>query len=190
MLFPRCRTALAVLLITLGSRAAAQGTATDHIRGKVSDDSNKVVVGATVFITRGPDRAFKQTTTDAEGRFSVDFENGTGDYLVAVSAVGYKNERRRVQKQGEEHDFTANFVLGTESSSQGNSLDQYTNPADGTVSVLFDSGVRLVLGTLGLARFPVERALESNGDGSFSETYESGTPVVAPPLTPGRGSME
>jgi hypothetical protein len=116
VLLLRRRIAVAAALLLLGSRASAQGTPTDHIRGKVSDDSNKVVVGATVFVTRGPDRAFKQTTTDAEGRYTVDFENGTGDYLIAVSAVGYKNERRRIQKQSDEHDFTANFILGHDAS--------------------------------------------------------------------------
>jgi hypothetical protein len=63
---------------------------TEIIRGRVMNDSAKVVVGASVFVTRGPDRAFKQTTTDSAGRYSVSFENGTGDYLVAVSSVGLK----------------------------------------------------------------------------------------------------
>lgn len=91
-------------------RLSAQGT--DVIRGRVTDDSSRIVAAAAVYVTRGPDRAVKQTTTDSAGRYAVSFENGTGDYLVAVSAVGLKSARRRVQRQNEERELVADFVLG------------------------------------------------------------------------------
>lgn len=86
----------------------------DRIRGRVTNDSAQVVVGAAVIVTRGPDRAVKQTTTDSAGRYVVDFENGTGDYLVAVAGSGYRTARRRVQAQAGEHDLTADFTLARE----------------------------------------------------------------------------
>lgn len=93
--------------------AAAQGQAPpDHIHGRVTDDSSRAVVSASVFVTRGPDRALKQTTTDSSGRYSLLFEDGTGDYLVAVTAPGLKTARRRVQRQGSERELVADFVLG------------------------------------------------------------------------------
>ena len=103
------RTAL--LLLTAVTLLGAQSTPTDIIRGRVTDDSARVVTGASVFVTRGPDRAFKQVTTDSAGRYRVEFENGTGDYLVAVNAVGLKSARRRVQRQGTERELVADFVL-------------------------------------------------------------------------------
>jgi len=112
--------AVALLFLTRPTIVAAQEPApavppssgTDIIRGRVTDDSARAVVAASVFVTRGPDRALKQATTDSSGRYSVTFENGTGDYLVAVTAPGFKTARRRVQRQGNEGELVADFVLG------------------------------------------------------------------------------
>jgi hypothetical protein len=102
------------LLLAVGATLLRAQTVTDIIRGRVSTDSSRVVVGASVFVTRGPDRAFKQSTTDSAGRYSVAFENGTGDYLVAVTSVGLKSARRRVQRQNTERELVADFVLGAD----------------------------------------------------------------------------
>ena len=92
----------------------AQGKATqgpDVIRGRVTDDSSRALV-ATIMVTRGPDRLTQSTTSDSMGRYSVRFEQGTGDYLVYVTATGYKPARRRVTRQTTEHEFVADFSLG------------------------------------------------------------------------------
>ena len=106
------RLSFALLLaVVAGQPAGAQG-ASDRLRGRVINDSAQAVIGASVFITRGPDRKLLQTTTDSSGRWSLSFENGTGDYLVAVTAVGYANARRRVQEDGPgPHSFIADFTL-------------------------------------------------------------------------------
>ncbi len=90
---------------TLGAQTA------DVIRGRVTDDSARVVAQATVFVTRGPDRAVQQTRTDSSGRYEVTFDPGTGDYLVAVSAPRLRSARRRVQRVGSERVLVADFVL-------------------------------------------------------------------------------
>ena len=69
------------------------------MRGRVADDSGKALV-ATVVVTRGPDRLVQQTTSDSAGRWSLTFQPGTGDYLVYVSATGFRIARRRAQRQG------------------------------------------------------------------------------------------
>lgn len=94
----------------LSSSVLAQATEPEIIRGRVTDDSSRAVV-ATITVTRGPDRLVQQTTTDSSGNFRVRFEQGTGDYLVYVSATGFSSARRRVQRQQEEHEFVANFIL-------------------------------------------------------------------------------
>ncbi|HEY5492297.1 MAG TPA: carboxypeptidase-like regulatory domain-containing protein, partial [Gemmatimonadaceae bacterium] len=104
------RCAVFLWLICACSAAAAQGV-TETIKGRVTDDSSHAVAGATVFVTRGPDRLLKQSVTDSTGRYQVGFENGTGDYLVAVSAVGFKAARRRVQRAGSALELIADFVL-------------------------------------------------------------------------------
>ena len=106
------RLPFALLVLAVSSRVAqAQGGA-DQLRGRVVNDSAQMVVGATVFVTRGPDRAIQQTTTDSGGRWAITFAQGTGDYLVAVSAPGYATARRRVQAEGtDQHLFTVDFTL-------------------------------------------------------------------------------
>ena len=98
-------------LLTAGAALQAQSPA-DRIRGRVVDDSSHVVVGATVFVTRAPDRAVTQGSTDSTGRYVVAVQNGTGDYLVSVTAVGFKTARRRVQTDSVTHEATADFTLG------------------------------------------------------------------------------
>src|SRR5215217_4658968 len=103
----------ALLALALASSAAAQSTA-DVVRGRVTSDSGKTIIGATVVVTRGPDRLSQNTTTDSAGNYSVRFDPGTGDYLVYVASTGLKAARRRVQRQGAEHELVANFVLAVD----------------------------------------------------------------------------
>lgn len=100
----------ALLLLVVSSSLSAQSVP-EIIRGKVTDDSGRVVSAATVMVTRGPDRLTQQTTTDSAGRYQTRFEQGTGDYLVYVSAPGLKAARRRVTRQSAEHEFVADFSL-------------------------------------------------------------------------------
>ena len=102
---------LALLRLLAPAAARAHATVPEVIRGRVSNDSTGPIVGASVIITRGPDRLVQQTITDSTGSFRVRFEQGTGDYLVFVSATGFKSARRRVQRQDVEHEFVADFVL-------------------------------------------------------------------------------
>jgi hypothetical protein len=83
----------------------------ETIRGRVTDDSSRVIAGATVMVTRGPDRLTQQGTTDSSGIYRVHFEEGTGDYLVYVSATGFRSARRRVQRQNTERELVADFKL-------------------------------------------------------------------------------
>ncbi|HMI42094.1 MAG TPA: carboxypeptidase-like regulatory domain-containing protein, partial [Gemmatimonadaceae bacterium] len=102
---------LASILLELTARTShAQDNAPDVIRGKVTDDSSHAIV-ARVMITRGPDRLTEEATTDSAGNFRIRFEQGTGDYLVYVSAPGFSSARRRVQRATEEHELVANFIL-------------------------------------------------------------------------------
>lgn len=97
--------------LTLASAARAQNAET--LRGRVTSDSGRVISGATVIITRGPDRLVQQGVTTDSGTYRITFENGTGDYLVAIQATGYKPARRRVTRQGSEREFVADFTLSS-----------------------------------------------------------------------------
>jgi len=103
-----------VAIAALSSSAAAQNSTADIIRGHVTDDSAHAIAGATVIITRGPDRLVQQTVTDSSGSYSIRFEPGTGDYLVNVSATGFRTARRRVQREGSEVILVADFRLASD----------------------------------------------------------------------------
>jgi hypothetical protein len=92
------------------ARLAAQGEA-DVIRGRVVNDSGKVVSAASVIVTRGPDRLTQQTVTDSTGRYTMRFDVGTGDYLVNIAATGYRTARRRIQRKDNEHELVADFTI-------------------------------------------------------------------------------
>ena len=86
------------------------------VRGRVTDDSGRVIPNTDVRVTRGPDRLTLATSVDSAGYYRVRFDSGTGDYLVYVSALGYVRARRRVQRQGDERELVANFTLARDMS--------------------------------------------------------------------------
>ena len=68
-------------------------------RGRVTADSaGTPLPGATVTVTRGPDREVRTATTSADGRWQVAFPNGTGDYLVGVTVIGRSVFSRSVRQ--------------------------------------------------------------------------------------------
>ena len=91
------RLALLCAALVVPAVVVAQ-TRPETIRGRVTSDSGVAIVGATVSATRAPDRAFLQATTDSSGRFTIHFTEGTGDYLIHVSAIGYKTFRQRLTR--------------------------------------------------------------------------------------------
>ena len=103
------RFLISAAALALPSVLAAQQP--DVVRGRVVDDSARAIAGAAVMITRGPDRLTMSDTTDATGSYRVRFEQGTGDYLVYISATGFQSARRRVQRQNTETELVADFTL-------------------------------------------------------------------------------
>jgi hypothetical protein len=92
-------TARAWLLIAVAIPAAAMAQGhTDIIEGAVRGDSGRVIAAATIIATRAPDRAVFQATSDAAGTFRLPIANGSGDYLVYVSATGWKPLRKRITR--------------------------------------------------------------------------------------------
>jgi hypothetical protein len=83
------------------------------IRGRVTTDSGAVLAGAAVFVTRAPDRLTMSTKTGADGSYEIVFEQGTGDYLVHVSAVGRTTLRKRVTRQGGDSVFVVDAQLAS-----------------------------------------------------------------------------
>ncbi len=107
------------VLIAFAASASAQNPTApgsvpirpEIIAGRVTTDSGTAIAGAQVIATRAPDRAFKSAVTDASGKFSILFPEGTGDYLVHASAVGREAARKRVTRTGSDSVLRVDFQL-------------------------------------------------------------------------------
>jgi hypothetical protein len=66
-----------------------QGTVTAAPVPTIPNAIGKPLADVDVIVTRGPDRAYKSSKTDAAGHYTIDWPDGTGDYLVHVAAAGW-----------------------------------------------------------------------------------------------------
>ncbi|HTI65548.1 MAG TPA: carboxypeptidase regulatory-like domain-containing protein [Gemmatimonadaceae bacterium] len=81
----------ALLVVALFPAALSAQARHEIIRGRVMGDSARAVRGADVVATRTSDGASKAATSDANGRYAIDWPDGTGDYALSVSASGYQS---------------------------------------------------------------------------------------------------
>ncbi|MEP6834585.1 MAG: TonB-dependent receptor [Gemmatimonas sp.] len=75
---------------------------TDVIRGRVTDDDGKAMPGATVSASSIPNNVTKSATTDKNGRYTITFSNGDGDYWISVANVGYTPRRFELKRVADE----------------------------------------------------------------------------------------
>lgn len=100
-----------VLALTATTRSLAAQTRHEIVRGRVTSDSGRAVRRADVIVTRTTDRAGKTTMSDADGQYSVDWPDGTGDYAVTVSAAGFQTLSVHVTRVGSDSIVVANVRL-------------------------------------------------------------------------------
>src|SRR5262245_32201758 len=85
-------TAVALIAaVALGGHAvpaAAQGVTTGAVAGVVTDDQQRPVAGASVIAIHEPSGSTYETTTRADGRFSIPGMRVGGPYTVTVAFTG------------------------------------------------------------------------------------------------------
>lgn len=96
---------LCVLVVALGgaSQQAFGQSHRERVIGQVVTARAAPVAGATVTLTRAPDRAMFTQVTDRSGKFDILVDSGTGDYLLHVSvdvALGLAPVLQRVRRLG------------------------------------------------------------------------------------------
>ncbi len=104
------RSSTRAVLVLFPTVLLAQ-THPDVIRGRVTTDSNVALGGASIIVTRAPDRAIFNTTSAADGAYQIVIPNGTGDYLVNISLLGRQSFRKRVTRTGADTDFVVDARL-------------------------------------------------------------------------------
>lgn len=94
---------LALLAVATPSSLTAQvGGSTDIIMGRVIGPDSQPVAGARVMIVAVGTNATKNTLTRPDGRFTVLFRDGGGQYRLLVTFLGLRPANLTVQRQADE----------------------------------------------------------------------------------------
>ncbi len=100
---------LAALVLAGSSSLAAQTV--DVIRGRVTGPENQPIEGATVTATTLSGAVSRTARTDANGRYTVTFPGGDGDYFVTFVAIGYAQRRYEIKRVADEEILVADASM-------------------------------------------------------------------------------
>ena len=91
---------LAAVLLTGTPFASAQQT--DVIRGRVTSDDGRAVADLSVTATSIPNNVTRTVTTDRNGRYTITFANGDGDYWLSFAKIGFAARRFELKRVADE----------------------------------------------------------------------------------------
>ena len=98
-----CRLALALVVSLFVVSAADLGAqSVDVIRGRVTGPDSLAMQGVRVTVTSLSGAVNRAATTDRNGRFTVTFPNGEGDYFVTYTLLGYAPRRFEIKRAADE----------------------------------------------------------------------------------------
>ena len=97
-------------VIAFGSRTAAAQQA-DVIRGRVIGPDSLPVPEVLVTVTSFSGNVSRTARTNRDGRFTVTFPAGDGDYMVAFAAIGYAAKRFEIKRMADEEILVADAKL-------------------------------------------------------------------------------
>lgn len=122
--------ALGALLLVLGlaSPLAAQGV--DIIRGRVTGPDGAGIPNVTVTATTLEGQVNRRVTTDRNGRYTISFPGGEGDYWVSFNAIGLAPRRYQVKRTADQEILIADARM----TPQPFNIDAVTTTARAPVS--------------------------------------------------------
>ena len=109
-LVPCAAVLLTVCLIPIRP-GLLQAQQTDVIRGRVIGPDSLPVENATVTATSISGNVSRTSRTDRNGRFTITFPGGEGDYLVSFAALGFAARRFEVKRVADEEILIADAKL-------------------------------------------------------------------------------
>jgi carboxypeptidase family protein len=100
----RAGIALFVVACALACHSRQAGAQADVIRGRVTSASidNRPIDGASVTATSFSGNVNRTALTDRNGRYTITFPGGDGDYYVTVTAIGYSPRRFEVKRTADQ----------------------------------------------------------------------------------------
>jgi hypothetical protein len=102
---------LAGALLTIVPPASAEAQQADVIRGRVTGPDSAGIADVTVTVTSISGNVSRTARTDRNGRFTVTFPGGDGDYMVSFAAIGYAARRFEVKRMADEEILVADTRL-------------------------------------------------------------------------------
>ena len=84
------RFALLTAIIVSGAAASASGQESDIIRGKVTGSDSLPLENVKVTVMSLSTNQSISKNTGKDGRFTIVFPNGGGDFMVSYSAIGFQ----------------------------------------------------------------------------------------------------
>jgi hypothetical protein len=104
---------LVALIPLLGRFAPLEAQdASDIIRGRVVGADKKPVENVTVTATSLVNQTSRTAKTNKDGRFSIIFSGGGGDYMMAYTSIGFQPTRFEVKREVDEDILIADATLG------------------------------------------------------------------------------
>jgi hypothetical protein len=101
-------TLLAIALVIPRGVAAQQ---LDVIRGQVTAEDDEPIENANVTATSVSGGVNRSARTDRNGRFTITFPGGEGDYFVTVASLGYTPRRFEVRRTADQDILVADVTL-------------------------------------------------------------------------------
>jgi len=106
----RFTIALFALVFAVPATASAQ---TDIIRGRVTGPDNRPIEGVQVTATSVSGGVNRQARTNTDGRFTITFPGGDGDYMVTMNRIGFAQKRFQVKRTADQDILIADAKLTT-----------------------------------------------------------------------------
>jgi hypothetical protein len=109
------RSLVVAALVTPVAVRAQVGSTTDIIMGQVKGPppGNQLIVGATVTVTSIDTHISRSRVTNSEGRYTVVFPDGGGQYRIEIRAIGFSPSDAIIQRQADEDRLVANIQLSS-----------------------------------------------------------------------------
>ncbi|MBX9928451.1 MAG: carboxypeptidase-like regulatory domain-containing protein [Gemmatimonadaceae bacterium] len=98
----RASCATALLLLSVGAVRALGAQSTDVIRGRIIGPDSQPVENARITVTSIGGNVNRTARTDRNGRYTVTFPGGDGDYMVQIAAIGYAQKRFEIKRTAEQ----------------------------------------------------------------------------------------
>lgn len=101
----------ASLALVPAARASAQASSTDVILGQVTDDQGRPLAEALVEAMSLETHVVRTARTNAQGRYTIVFPDGGGQYQITVRAIGAVPVQRVIARQVDEDRLVFNIRL-------------------------------------------------------------------------------